>query len=435
MKQIKITPIDSGKDRDSLQKGIKNQINNGLDDIHQSNPVEVWALIIDGTSLDFVLQNRETKDSFYKLAACCASVICCRSSPIQKALVTRFVKLQNQKTTLAIGDGANDVGMLKEADIGVGISGFEGMQAVMASDVAIAQFRFLERLLLVHGHWCYRRISSMVCYFFYKNITFGFTLFFFEAFASFSGIAAYSDWFLSLYNVFFTSLPVIALGVFDQDVSAAHCIKFPILYKQGIRNSLFRWIRILGWMINGILNAVVIFFLCTNSLINTNAFRRTGEPPDMQIVGVTMYTCVVWVVNVQMVLFVKYFTVIHHVSIWGGILLWYIFLLIYGAIPPRISETGFMVFVETCASSPYYWMTTLCVVTATLIPYLTYSVVQTSFFPMCHEKILFMQRFIGDTRNMEVEPTHTHVGCTARLEAKLGKIRHRVHHALQTPSS
>lgn len=181
------------------------------------------------------------------------------------------------------------------------------------------------------------------------------------------------------------------------------------------------------------MNAVVIFFLCTNSLINTNAFRRAGELPDMQITGVTMYTCVVWVVNVQMVLFVRYFTVVHHISIWGGILAWYVFLLVYGAIPPRISDTGFMVFVETCATSPYYWMTTFCVVTATLIPYLVYSVVQTSFFPMCHEKILFMKRFKIKEDNMEVEPTHTQVGCTARLEAKLGKIRNRVHHALHTP--
>ncbi|KAK6157723.1 hypothetical protein DH2020_011971 [Rehmannia glutinosa] len=121
---------------------------------------EAFALIIDGKSLAYALDD-DVKNLFLELAIGCASVICCRSSPKQKALVTRLVKEGTKKTTLAIGDGANDVGMLQEADIGIGISGVEGMQAVMSSDIAIAQFRFLERLLLVHGHWCYRRISTM----------------------------------------------------------------------------------------------------------------------------------------------------------------------------------------------------------------------------------------------------------------------------------
>ncbi|KAJ8752370.1 hypothetical protein K2173_004006 [Erythroxylum novogranatense] len=189
-----------------------------------SESSDVLALIIDGNSLTYALED-DVKDIFLDLAIGCASVIFCRSSPKKKALVTRMVKLKTGNTTLAIGDGANDVGMFQEADIGIGISGVEGMQAVMSSDIAIAQFQFLERLLLVHGHWCYRRISCMICYFFYKNITFGFTLFFYEAYASLSGQAAYNDWFLSLYNVFFTTLPVIALGVLDQDVSARFCLQ------------------------------------------------------------------------------------------------------------------------------------------------------------------------------------------------------------------
>ncbi|XP_042443395.1 probable phospholipid-transporting ATPase 8 isoform X3 [Zingiber officinale] len=121
-----------------------------------------FALIIDGDSLAFAFSTN-LEHPFLDLAVSCASVICCRTSPKQKALVTRLVKRKTRKITLAIGDGANDVGMLQEADIGVGISGVEGMQAVMSSDFAIAQFRFLERLLLVHGHWCYRRISAMCC--------------------------------------------------------------------------------------------------------------------------------------------------------------------------------------------------------------------------------------------------------------------------------
>ncbi|CAN6444510.1 unnamed protein product [Victoria cruziana] len=221
--------LEKQEDKDAIAKASKEsvvqQINAGKSKlVSLAESADAFALIIDGKSLAFALEE-DTKDKFLQLAIGCASVICCRSSPKQKALVTRLVKEGTGKTTLAIGDGANDVGMLQEADIGVGISGVEGMQAVMSSDVAIAQFRFLERLLLVHGHWCYRRISSMICYFFYKNIAFGFTLFLYEAYASFSGQTIYDDWYLSFYNVFFTSLPVVALGVFDQDVSARNCLQ------------------------------------------------------------------------------------------------------------------------------------------------------------------------------------------------------------------
>ncbi|KAL1569870.1 putative phospholipid-transporting ATPase 9 [Salvia divinorum] len=247
---------------------------------------EAFALIIDGKSLAYALED-DVKKLFLELAVGCASVICCRSSPKQKALVTRLVKDGTTKTTLAIGDGANDVGMLQEADIGIGISGVEGMQAVMSSDIAIAQFRFLEHLLLVHGHWCYRRISTMICYFFYKNITFGITIFLYEAYTSFSGQPAYNDWFLSFYNVLFTSMPVIALGVFDQDVSARFCLKFPMLYQEGVQNLLFSWHRVTGWMLNGLGSAVIIFFFCAKAL-SPEAFNEEGKTADFQIFGATI---------------------------------------------------------------------------------------------------------------------------------------------------
>jgi phospholipid-translocating ATPase len=171
MKQIiinletpEIQSLEKTGEKDVIAKASKenvlSQIINGKTQLKYSGG-NAFALIIDGKSLAYALDD-DIKHIFLELAVSCASVICCRSSPKQKALVTRLVKSGNGKTTLAIGDGANDVGMLQEADIGVGISGVEGMQAVMSSDIAIAQFRYLERLLLVHGHWCYRRISTMV---------------------------------------------------------------------------------------------------------------------------------------------------------------------------------------------------------------------------------------------------------------------------------
>ncbi|KAK9052411.1 hypothetical protein SSX86_029040 [Deinandra increscens subsp. villosa] len=397
MKQIVITldspdiiALEKLRDREAITKAsresIEKQLREGRSqlDLAKSSSV-LFALIIDGRSLGFALE-KNLESLFLKVAIDCSSVICCRSSPKQKALVTKMVKEGTGKTTLAIGDGANDVGMLQEADIGVGISGAEGMQAVMASDFAIAQFRFLERLLLVHGHWCYRRIAMMICYFFYKNIAFGFTLFWFEAHASFSGQPAYNDWYMSFYNVFFTSLPVIALGVFDQDVSARLCLKYPLLYQEGVQNILFNWPRILGWMFNGLLSSMIIFFICKNSTIH-QAFREDGHVIDYEILGVLMYTCVVWAVNCQMALSINYFTWIQHFFIWGSIFFWYVFLVIYGYINPLWSTTAYRVFVEACAPSPFYWMTTFLVVASTLLPYFLYRAFQTRFHPMYHDEI------------------------------------------------
>ena len=92
---------------------------------------------------------------FLSVAENCGSVICCRVTPLQKAMVVELVKKYKKAVTLSIGDGANDVSMIKTAHIGIGISGQEGMQAVLASDYSLSQFRFLERLLLVHGRWSY----------------------------------------------------------------------------------------------------------------------------------------------------------------------------------------------------------------------------------------------------------------------------------------
>lgn len=113
-------------------------------------------------------------------------MICCRVTPLQKALVVGLVKKSKSAVTLAIGDGANDVSMIRTAHVGVGISGQEGMQAVLASDYSIGQFKFLERLLLVHGRWSYYRMSKFLRYFFYKNFAFTLCHIWFAFFCGFS---------------------------------------------------------------------------------------------------------------------------------------------------------------------------------------------------------------------------------------------------------
>ncbi|XP_047960160.1 putative phospholipid-transporting ATPase 9 [Salvia hispanica] len=441
MKQIIITlespeikALEKNGEKSEIAKASKQsvvrQITEGKAQVAKLSS-DAFALIIDGKSLAYALED-DVKKLFLELAVGCASVICCRSSPKQKALVTRLVKDGTTKTTLAIGDGANDVGMLQEADIGIGISGVEGMQAVMSSDIAIAQFRFLERLLLVHGHWCYRRISTMICYFFYKNITYGITVFLYEAFTSFSGQPAYNDWFLSLYNVFFTSLPVVALGVFDQDVSARFCLKFPMLYQEGVQNLLFSWRRIIGWMFNGLCSAIIIFFFCERAL-SPQAFNEDGKPADFQIFGATMYTCVVWVVNCQMALAISYFTLLQHILIWGSIAFWYIFLLAYGAMSPSFATTAYKVFVQSLAATPAYYVVTFIVVVSALVPYFIYNAIQMRFFPMYHGRIQWIRHegwyedpeYCNIVRQRSIRPTT--VGFTARSLARTNPLQERSH--------
>ncbi|NWI71177.1 AT10B ATPase, partial [Todus mexicanus] len=127
------------------------------------------GLVIDGRTLNIIFQGGLEK-KFLALARHCRSVLCCRSTPLQKSMVVKLVRRQLKVMTLSIGDGANDVSMIQAADVGIGISGQEGMQAVMASDFAISRFKHLKKLLLVHGHWCYARLAKMVIYFFYKNV-------------------------------------------------------------------------------------------------------------------------------------------------------------------------------------------------------------------------------------------------------------------------
>ncbi|KAH7865566.1 hypothetical protein Vadar_008338 [Vaccinium darrowii] len=436
MKQICITSLNTDTLEQDFEKDAKDnimmQITNASHMIKlEKDPHASFALIVDGKTLKYALED-DLKHDFLNLAIDCASVICYRVSPQQKALVTKLVKQETGKITLAIGDGANDVGMIQEANIGVGISGVEGMQAVMASDFAIAQFRFLERLLVVHGHWCYKRIANMICYFFYKNIAFGLTLFYFEAFTGFSGQKVYDDWSMMVFNFVLTSLPAISLGVFEQDVSADICLQFPALYQQGPKNLFFGWYRILGWLGNGLYSSIMIF-LINIIIFYCQPFRSGGETADMSALGTTMFTCIVWVVNCQLAFTVTYFSWIQHLFIWGSIAGWYIFLLVYGMMSPVYSTNAFQLLVESLAPAPLYWLATLLVTVVCNLPYVTHISFQQRFHPMDHHIIQekkYYEKDVKDShtwiREWSKARQETKIGFTTRVDAKIRQLRGRL---------
>jgi phospholipid-translocating ATPase len=207
-------------------------------------PEPTYAIIIDGDSLRLVL-DPQLRQKFLLLCKQCKSVLCCRVSPAQKAAVVAMVKNGLDVMTLSVGDGANDVAMIQEADVGVGIAGEEGRQAVMSADYAIGQFRFLQRLVLVHGRWSYRRLGETIANFYYKSIVWTFTIFWYQIYCSYDMTYLYDYTYILLFNLAFTSVPVILMGVLDQDVSDKVSLAVPQLYRRGIERK--EWTQTKFW--------------------------------------------------------------------------------------------------------------------------------------------------------------------------------------------
>lgn len=242
-------------------------------------PGPTHALVIDGFTLRWVLHD-SLMQKFLLLCKQCKSVLCCRVSPAQKAAVVAMVKTGLDVMTLSVGDGANDVAMIQEADVGVGIAGVEGRQAVMSSDYAIGQFRFLQRLVLVHGRWSYRRLAESISNFFYKNMIWTWSIFWFQCFCDFDITYLMEYTYILMFNLFFTSVPVILMGVLDQDVSDAVSLAVPELYRRGIER--LEWTQTKFWlyMLDGIYQSVMVFFIPYLTFINADFI--TGNGLDVQ---------------------------------------------------------------------------------------------------------------------------------------------------------
>uniref|UniRef100_A0AAX7UME4 Phospholipid-transporting ATPase n=1 Tax=Astatotilapia calliptera TaxID=8154 RepID=A0AAX7UME4_ASTCA len=250
-----------------------------------------------------------------RTACMCQTVICCRVTPLQKAQVVQLVKKYKQAVTLAIGDGANDVSMIKVAHIGVGISGQEGMQAVLSSDYSFAQFRYLQRLLLVHGRWSYIRMCKFLGYFFYKNFTFTLVQFWYAFFCGFSAQTVYEDWFITFYNMVYTALPVLGMCLFDQDVNDRWSLYHPQLYAPGQKNQYFNKKAFVSYLIHGCYCSLIIFFIPWASM--NDAVRNDGKDivshPSFAFL---LQTCLLIVVHTQLSLDTYYWTAVNHSFVW-----------------------------------------------------------------------------------------------------------------------
>ncbi|XP_015185960.1 PREDICTED: phospholipid-transporting ATPase ID isoform X2 [Polistes dominula] len=355
-------------------------------DEHEMEQAMGFAVVINGHSLVHAL-HPQLDQLFLEVSSQCKSVICCRVTPLQKAMVVELIKKNKNAVTLAIGDGANDVSMIKTAHIGVGISGQEGLQAVLASDYSIGQFRFLERLLLVHGRWSYYRMSKFLRYFFYKNFAFTLCHIWFAFFCGFSAQTVFDPMYISVYNLFYTSLPVLAVGIFDQDVNDKNSLMYPKLYAPGLQNLLFNKKEFCWSALHGFFASCVLF------LVPYGTYKDGVSPKgyvlsDHMLLGSVVATILVIVVTVQIALDTSYWTVVNHIMVWGS-LIWYFILDYFYNFVIGGSYVGSL---TMAMSEATFWFTTVITCIILVIPVLSWRFFFMDVKPTLSDRVRLKQR-------------------------------------------
>uniref|UniRef100_A0A8B9QK01 Phospholipid-transporting ATPase n=1 Tax=Apteryx owenii TaxID=8824 RepID=A0A8B9QK01_APTOW len=334
-----------------------------------------YGLIIDGSTLSLILNpSQDSSSSNYKnifLQIClkCAAVLCCRMAPLQKAQIVRMVKnTKGSPITLSVGDGANDVSMILEAHVGIGIKGKEGRQASRNSDYAVPKFKHLRKLLLAHGHLYYVRIAHLVQYFFYKNLCFILPQFLYQFFCGFSQQPLYDAAYLTMYNICFTSLPILAYSLLEQHISIDTLTSDPQLYMKVSDNAMLQWKPFLYWTFLGAFEGLVFFF-GVYFLFQNSSLEDNGKVFGNWTFGTIVFTVLVFTVTLKLALDTRFWTWMNHFVIWGSLAFYVFFSFFWGGViwPFLKQQRMYFVFAHMLTSVST-WLAIILLIFISLFP-------------------------------------------------------------------
>ncbi|XP_055368535.1 phospholipid-transporting ATPase IG isoform X3 [Betta splendens] len=334
-----------------------------------------YGFIIDGASLSMVFNSSSDSSSsnyknlFLQICQNCTAVLCCRMAPLQKAQIVKMVKnSKGSPITLSIGDGANDVSMILEAHVGIGIKGKEGRQAVRNSDYAIPKLKHLKKLLLAHGHLYYVRIAHLVQYFFYKNLCFILPQFLYQFFCGYSQQPLYDAAYLTMYNICFTSMPILAYSLLEQHISIDALLDKATLYREIGKNAMLRWGPFLYWTLLGIFHGVVFFF-GVRLLFSNPALQDNGQVFGNWSYGTIVFTVLVFTVTLKLALDTRHWTWINHFVIWGSLAFYVFFSFFWGGIIwPFMSQQRLYFVFANMLSSVSAWLVIILLILLSLLP-------------------------------------------------------------------
>ncbi|XP_026185679.1 phospholipid-transporting ATPase IG isoform X2 [Mastacembelus armatus] len=353
-----------------------------------------YGFIIDGATLSMVLNSSESTSSRYKsllLQICqnCTAVLCCRMAPLQKAQIVKMVKnSKGSPITLSIGDGANDVSMILEAHVGIGIKGKEGRQAVRNSDYAIPKLRHLKKLLLAHGHLYYVRIAHLVQYFFYKNLCFILPQFLYQFFCGYSQQPLYDAAYLTMYNICFTSMPILAYSLLEQHICIDVLLENASLYREIAKNAMLRWGPFLKWTLLGVFHGL-LFFFGVRLLFCNPALQDNGQVFGNWSYGTIVFTVLVFTVTLKLALDTRHWTWINHFVIWGSLAFYVFFSFFWGGIIwPFLKQQRLYFVFANMLSSVSAWLVIILLILLSLLPEILLVVFRKPRGPRSHQKKL-----------------------------------------------
>ncbi|XP_023184115.1 phospholipid-transporting ATPase IG isoform X5 [Xiphophorus maculatus] len=335
-----------------------------------------YGFIIDGASLSMVLSSssepnsRRYKNLFLQICQNCTAVLCCRMAPLQKAQIVKLVKnSKGNPITLSVGDGANDVSMILEAHVGIGIKGKEGRQAVKNSDYAIPKLKHLKKLLLAHGHLYYVRIAHLVQYFFYKNLCFILPQFLYQFFCGYSQQPLYDAAYLTMYNICFTSMPILAYSLLEQHICIEVLLEHSTLYRNIAKNAMLRWKLFLYWTALGIFHGLVFFF-GVRFLFSNPALQDNGQVFGNWSYGTIVFTVLVFTVTLKLALDTRHWTWINHFVIWGSLAFYVFFSFFWGGIicRPFLKHQRLYFVFANMLSSVSAWLVIILLILLSLLP-------------------------------------------------------------------
>ncbi|KAF2453146.1 hypothetical protein BDY21DRAFT_293484 [Lineolata rhizophorae] len=339
------------------------------------------VVVIDGRTLGLIEADKNLHPLFFELAVMADAVVCCRASPSQKAGLVKAVRKKVKKSvTLAIGDGANDIAMIQEAHVGIGITGKEGLQAARTSDYSFAQFRFLAKLLLVHGRWNYVRTCKYTVGTFWKEMLFYLTQAMYQRWNGHTGTSLYEEWSLTMFNTLFTSLPVIFLGIAEKELRSSTLLAVPELYHKGQRSEAFNFPVYLGWMFMASSEAAIIYF----SMLGIFGQALFTHGVDLYAMGVMTYASCVILISIKLLgIEMHNKSVVPFIGMFlsiGAFFLWHLVIsAIYAPDNPIYNvRDGFL---DRFGRNPLWWITLVLILTSCVLYEIGVQSLRATFWP------------------------------------------------------